>query len=422
MPDGVSSDSRVMTPFPVYAHSASGAVKTTVGGHELIDYWAGHGALLLGHNAPTVTRAIAEQLARGTHFGACHELVVEWARLVTRLLPGADEVRFTGSGTEAVLLAIELARRYTAKPKVMRFAEHYHGWHSSIHCTSHGHSATRAYQVHRNEMIVCPVHDLDLVATCLRENDDIACIILEPTGPCSGVVPYEQTFLHELRSLSEARGVLLIFDEVVTGFRVSPGGAQQRFGVTPDLTTLAKVLCGGLPGGAVAGRREILAALRKQGSVPPEKPPVTHLGTFSGNPLSSAAGVAMLREVQTEGLHAALDQRADELRRTLNEIIDHHQLDWVVYGTSSCIKFLIGHGQSHVRTSDFDATTWDPAILLRRGMPEQAHALRLAMLIHGVDISLSSFITRAHTPQHIARTAEAFDASIELLRADGFIH
>ncbi|MCG8424009.1 MAG: aminotransferase class III-fold pyridoxal phosphate-dependent enzyme [Proteobacteria bacterium] len=413
MPDGVSTDSRILIPFPIYVDQASGSRKVTMAGHELIDYWAGHGALLLGHGAPAVTRAVARQLARGTHFAACHNLAVDWAHAVTRLVPGADQVRFTASGTEAVLLAIELACAHTGKTGVLRFSGHYHGWHGSIHCDD---------ETSQDRVVVCRSHDIAAAADCLRADSDIACIIVEPTGPCSGVVPYDGAFIRELRALSAAHGVLLIFDEVVTGFRVAPGGAQELFGVVPDLTTLAKVLCGGLPGGAVAGRREFLAPLRKQNtSVTSHRPPIAHMGTFSGNPLSAAAGVAMLREVATKGLHERLDSFAGKLRKRLNQVIDQHRLDWVVYGTSSCIKFLIGHGQRGLNTGDFDPRACAPAVLLGRGDAELIRGLRLAMLVHGVDIAPSSFVTSAHTEKDIDETAAALDASIELLRRDGLI-
>ncbi len=249
IPGGVTHDSRHLTPFPVYVERASGSRKWDVDGHEYVDYWMGHGALLLGHCHPTVVAAIQAQAARGTHLGACHELEVSWAEWVTRLVPSAELVRFTMSGTEATHLALRLARAHTGRPKVVKFTGHFHGWHDGVAAGVHppyevpfsaGIPGTTLDQV-----LLCPPNDLMAVEAFL-ERGDVAAVILEPGGGQAGTTPFVPGFLQELRARTTQHNVVLIFDEVITGFRYAPGGAQAYFGVTPDLTTLAKIVAGGL--------------------------------------------------------------------------------------------------------------------------------------------------------------------------------
>lgn len=433
LPDGQSSDSRHLHPHPIYMKRAQGARKYGLDDREFLDYWAGHGALMLGHQAEPIVEAVSAQLQRGTHYGASHELEITWADLVCQLIPSADRVRFTNSGTEAVLLAIHLARMYTGRRKILRFVGHYHGWHASVNVGSgqggdnqREHAVLREYE---SAVVVCATNDLDAVAGHLQRDRDIACVILEPTGPCSGVVPIESEFLRGVRELTEKHGALLIFDEIVTGFRVARGGAQALHQVIPDLTTLAKILSGGLPGGALAGQSQFMALLDKHESdgsparqtVQQTARPIVHLGTFNGNPLSAAAGIAMLRQVSAGEVQAYASRTAELLRRALNEVIDAHGLDWAVYGEFSCVKFLIGHGLRGLRAADFDASACDPDILLARGQPHLRNQLRLAMLLAGVDISLSSFTTAAHTERDVADTAAALATAIDWLRADSLI-
>ena len=260
-PDGVTHDNRHTDPFPIYINRAQGSKKWTVDEIELIDYWSGHGALLLGHSPPEIVEAVTQQMPLGTHYGACHALEVEWGSLVKELIPSAERVRFVSSGTEATLMAIRLARTYTGKNKVLKFAGHFHGWHDSVILGAYppfDMNVPGIPEEVRETTLLCPPNDIDAVETLLKTDKDIACIILEPTGASFGTVPTDGTFLKQLRELTEAHGVLLIFDEVITGFRVSPGGAQAYYNVTPDMTTLAKILAGGLPGGALAGKTEVL--------------------------------------------------------------------------------------------------------------------------------------------------------------------
>ena len=246
-------------------------------GNEYVDYAGGHGALLLGHGRPEVLAAIQDALPDGTHPGANHEREVRWAQIVRELVPCAERVRFTSSGTEATHMALRLARAHTGKNKIVRFKGHFHGWHD--HMTSgymsHFDGAPTAGVLPdlASQVILLPPGDEEAARTAFEADDDIAAAILEPTGGSFGLVPHAFEFLGFLRELTAKHGAVLIFDEVITGFRVFPGGAQGYFGVTPDMSTHAKIIAGGLPGGAVAGRKEISGRpglLRDQGKRPRE--------------------------------------------------------------------------------------------------------------------------------------------------------
>ncbi|MFQ5859758.1 MAG: aspartate aminotransferase family protein, partial [Anaerolineae bacterium] len=263
-PSGITHDVRFLTPFPIYVDHAQGSHKWDVDGNEIIDFVMGHGALFLGHNHPAIVEAVREQVGKGTHYGANHELELAWGRRVQELIPSAEAVRFTGTGTEATLMAIRLARAYTGRDKILKFDFHFHGWHDSLVGSRLAESdvprSPGVPQATLSSTISIPQNDLRLVKERLAEGD-VAAVILEPTGASWGALPLAAGFLADLRELTQHHNVILIFDEVVTGFRVSSGGAQKRYGVTPDLTCLAKILVGGLPGGAVAGKADLLSLI-----------------------------------------------------------------------------------------------------------------------------------------------------------------
>jgi glutamate-1-semialdehyde 2,1-aminomutase len=422
-PDGVTHDGRYMSPFPIYITRADGAKKWGLEDKTFIDYWAGHGALLLGHNPPDVVEAVTTQMHRGTHYGACHPLELEWGNLVTQLIPSAERVRFVSSGTEATLMAIRLARTYTRKNKVLKFFGHFHGWHDSLIIGAYppfDASVPGIPQEVRGTTLLCPPNDIDAVEKLLKTDKDIACVILEPTGASFGIVPTDGVFLQQLRELTDAHGVLLIFDEVITGFRVAPGGAQAHYNVTPDLTTLAKILAGGLPGGALVGKKEILELISMKAEEEGLKMP--HPGTFNANPLSASAGIATLNIVKTGKPHEQANRIAQKLRDELNSIIDTYRLDWVIYGEFSGIRLLIGHGEKDMRATDFDPYAWHYR-KLKGGNDEQLLThLRCGLLLNGVDLATNGgMTTAAHTEADITETVRAFEQTIEWMKADGLI-
>jgi glutamate-1-semialdehyde 2,1-aminomutase len=424
-PSGVTHDNRFLRPFPIYVTHAQGARKWDVDGHEYIDYWMGHGALLLGHNHPEVTRAVREQLARGTHYGACHELEVQWGEWVQRLIPSAARVKFTSSGTEATLMALRLARSYTGKKKIVKFEGHFHGWHDHV-----VEGVQPPYDVPVSpglleeiigSTVLCPPNDAAALERVLAQERDIACVIVEPTGASFGAIPTKGAFLHELRRLTSAYGVLLVFDEVITGFRVSPGGAQTHYGVTPDLTTLAKILAGGLPGGAVAGRRDILAFLEFRDGAWNRYRKIAHPGTFNANPLSAAAGVAALQLAATGEAQQQADRLARALRSELNGVLARRGINWCVYGDFSGLHVLMNYEAPPGATFDPEDLRYDHR-RLKGGDPRLQHAFRVAMLLNGVDLPAgTAFTSAAHTEADIAATVTAFDKALEMLQAQRLV-
>lgn len=260
-PGGATHDGRYADPFPLFMERANGPYKWDVDDNRMIDYWCGHGALLLGHGHPAIVEAIERQAPVSTHLGASHRLELEWADLIAELIPGAERIRFTASGSEATTLALRLARAATGKTTLIRFAGHFHGWHDALAPGADPDDPNRGVLPETLASLIILPADLDQVAATLAARNDVAAVILEPTGASYGSIPLPAEFLTGLREITHRYGVLLIADEVVTGFRVAPGGACARAGVVPDLVCLAKIVAGGLPGGALAGRAELLDLL-----------------------------------------------------------------------------------------------------------------------------------------------------------------
>jgi glutamate-1-semialdehyde 2,1-aminomutase len=414
-PNGVTHDLRYLEPFPVYVERAQGGHKWDVDGHELIDYWAGHGAILLGHSHPAIVEAVKRQVERATHPGACHELELEWGQWVQRLVPSAERVRFVSSGTEATLMALRLARIFTGRPKVLKFAGHFHGWHDALIPGADPPFDGLVPGVAREvsgQTVIVPPNDPFAVEQALTRDPQIGCLILEPTGGHFGSVPIRREFLQAVRDLTTRHDCLLIFDEVITGFRVHPGGAQGFFGVTPDLTTLAKVLAGGLPGGCLAGRADILATLEFR----PGKPKMRHPGTFNANPLSAAAGIATLKQVATGEPCRRANETARLLRQKLNALFTARALDWVVHGTFSGFKFIPGYTGPRPTNDDFVPYGGDLGKLEGPKSKQLVHGFRCGMLLHGVDLpGLAGMTTAAHTDRDIDQTVAAVVATLELL-------
>jgi glutamate-1-semialdehyde 2,1-aminomutase len=322
LPSGISHDARHLDPYGIYVERAKGPRKWDVDGNEYVDYYGGHGALLLGHGHPAVLAATQEALAQGTQFGANHPGEVRWAELVQRLVRSAERVRFTSSGTEATLMALRLARAVTGKTRIVRFLTHFHGWHDHMTAghASHfdGTPTTGVLAEIATSAILLPPGDIAALRAALAAHDDIAAAILEPTGSGFGAVPHSRDFVAALREETAKRGIILIFDEVVTGFRVSPGGAQGEFGILPDLTALAKILAGGMPGGAVCGRKDILDELDFSATARNGREKIAHPGTYNANPVSAAAGCAALAIVAEGEACKRANAYAAELRGRLN--------------------------------------------------------------------------------------------------------
>lgn len=420
-PSGVTHDGRYLEPFPVYVKEASGARKTSVEGHSLIDYWVGHGALLLGHSHPLIVDAVQRQMAKGTHFSACHELEIEWAQRIQRLIPSAERVRFTSSGTEATLMALRIARLVTQRNKVVKFVGHFHGWHDLLVPAAYAPYTPENWSMPGitsgvlADLIAIPPNDLATVERTFNQHRP-ACCILEPTGGHWGLVPMEGPFLRGLKELCAKYEVLLIFDEVITGFRVHPGGAQAFHGVTPDMTTLAKILAGGLPGGALVGRADLLDALAF-GNRHGRK--MKHPGTFNGNPLSAAAGCAALDALADGNVCQQATASARRLRFGLNELFQRKSVPWIAYGQFSMIHVLPNYQGPPSTSDDFVPCEADYRKLDVDHPAAFKHAFRTALLSQGVDwFGWSGMTTAAHTDQDIRQTIDAFEQALNWLTAN----
>ncbi len=314
IPRGVTHDVRYMKPYPLYVTRAAGSKKWDIDGNEIIDYAMGHGALILGHSHPGVVEAVSEQIQRGTHYGAGHELEIEWGERICNLVPSAEQVEFTSSGTEATMLAMRIARAFTGKDRILKFAGHFHGWHDYAVPGEHNLTGSTpppgVPKAVLDTVVVAPVNDLDFVDRRLADGD-IAAVIVEPSGASWASIPFPDGFLQRLRDITKKHDTILIFDEVITGFRWSPGGKQQSVGVTPDMTTMAKIVAGGLPGGAIGGRADIMSVLDFKDD--PEwnrTKKIGHPGTYNANPLSAAAGSACLALVADPGVQEHADRMA----------------------------------------------------------------------------------------------------------------
>jgi glutamate-1-semialdehyde 2,1-aminomutase len=421
-PSGVTHDIRYLEPFPVYVERASGAHKWDVDGHELIDYFSGHGSLLLGHCHPAVVEAVQRQVARATHPGACHEQEIEWGQWVQKLVPSAERVRFTSSGTEATLMALRLSRIFTGKPKVLKFAGHFHGWHDFVIAAADppydGAPIPGVPAEVQAETVIVPPNDPAAVERALQSDPQIGCVILEPTGGHFGAVPIRGPFLKVLRELTTKHQRVLIFDEVISGFRVHPGGAQGLYKVTPDLTTLAKVLAGGLPGGCLTGRTDIMASLEFR----PGKPKMKHPGTFNANPLSSAAGCATLQIVANGEPCTKASRIGQMLRQQLNQMLAERGFPWVAYGEFSSFRLLPGYQGPRSTGDDFTPYNGDVNKLDGPKDRRLLHAFRCGMLLHGVDVpGLSGWISATHTDADVEKTVEAVAGTLTLLHEEGLV-
>ncbi len=325
IPGGVNSPVRAMRAVgldePFFVRRGEGAYLETRDGERLLDWVLSWGPLLFGHADPETVAAVQEAAAAGTSFGAPTEREVELAAEIVDAVPSVEMVRLVSSGTEAGMSALRLARGFTRRDRIVKFAGCYHGHADALLASAGSGLATLGIPASpgvptavARDTIVSPYNDVESVAEAfLRYGEGIACVIVEPVAGNMGVVPPAPGFLETLRQLCDAAGALLVFDEVISGFRVSRGGAQERFGVTPDLTILGKIVGGGLPLAAFGGRAEIMRELAPVGSV-------YQAGTLSGNPLATAAGLSVLRRLHDPAVYDELERRGARLEAGLEGI------------------------------------------------------------------------------------------------------
>lgn len=426
-PDGVTHDMRHALPFPLYVERAGGSRKWDVDGNEMVDYVMGHGSLLLGHNHPAVVDAVQAQIGRGTHYGASHEAEIRWAEIVKRLVPSAERLRFTSSGTEATMMALRLARAATGREKVIRLRENFHGWSDSVTGQPDPEETLPAASPGLprgilDASIVLPQNDIvALERTIDDDGPTIAAMIFEGTGAHWGTDPLDRDYITRARELTAAAGIVLIIDEVITGFRVTPGGAQVAYGVKPDMTTMAKILGGGLPGGAVAGSRDVLERIAiGESSRFEDGGRVAHPGTYNANPLSAAAGATCL-DLIADGAHQRrAAETAASLARQMNASFREASVRGVVYGQSSMLHIAFG-----MEISPPDGYTWGWHALPQNPPAvanETALAFRRSMINLGIDLmGPGLMVSSAHTADDIDRTVAAFRDTLSAMKTEGVL-
>ncbi|MGA3192285.1 MAG: aspartate aminotransferase family protein [Candidatus Bathyarchaeia archaeon] len=336
LPAGVSYGIRYFEPYPFYTAKAHGSRLWDVDGNEYIDFWLGHAALILGHSPKEVVKVVKRQLENGTHYGTSHELEIALAEQVVKMVPNSEMVRFTNSGTEANMYATRLARAFTGRDTIAKFEGGWHGGYDALHVgvkqpfdlpesagLTHG-----ALQ----DTVLLPFNDLEGVEKRLK-NKQPASIVIEPVLGAGGAVPAEKEFLKGLREFCDRKDILLIFDEVITGFRLAPGGGQQFYGVNADITVLGKILGGGFPVGAFCGSKKIMERID---NVAYKRPDYSfHGGTFTGNPMTMIAGLTTLKTLEDGRLTSRLNRQGDEIRKRLRRIFEKHNVDAQVVGLGS---------------------------------------------------------------------------------------
>lgn len=336
LPGGVSYGIRYFEPYPFYVARASGSRLYDVDKNEYVDFWLGHTALILGHSPPEVIAAVKKQIENGTQYGVSHESEVALAEQVVKMVPSAEMIRFTNSGTEANMYATRLARAYTNKDTIGKFEGGWHGGYDALHV-----GVKQPFAVPESagltagavqDTVLLPFNDLEEVKHRLR-GKQLASIVVEPFLGGGGGIPAEKEFLKGLRELCNQENTLLIFDEVITGFRLAPGGAQQYYGVEPDITVLGKIMGGGFPIGAFCAPERIM---EKTDSIKHKRPAYSfHGGTFAGNPITMVAGLATLRMLEDGVLTNRLNRTGQKIRNELENIFGRYREDVQITGMSS---------------------------------------------------------------------------------------
>jgi glutamate-1-semialdehyde 2,1-aminomutase len=416
-PGGVHSALRFSDPYPIFISKAKGANIYDVDDNEYIDYHLAFGPIVLGHNHPSVVAAVKNQLSKGIIYGLCNELEIEVAKKIIKYVPSAQMVRFCNTGTEATYHALRVARAYTKREKIVKFEGAYHGWHdyvsfSSGPALSDAGSRKSPASVPDTEglpsgvaknVIIVPFNDAEVLEMAVKKHkNDIAAIITEPILHGSATcIPPKKGFLQFLREITIKHDIILIFDEVITGFRHDLGGAQKLFGVTPDLTTFGKAMANGLPVSAVCGKKDIMESFKPTGKV-------DYGGTFNGNPISMAATLATIKELETSDAYRKLFHLGETMRNQLNTTIAELKLKAQVVGFGSIFQLLF----TDRKIQDYrDVLTSDS---------EQFKKFQRKMISKGVFIlpqaNKRCHLSTAHTDEDIRYTVEKASEILKSMR------
>lgn len=404
IPGGVSSPVRAFKPYPFFVAKGEGSHIYDVDGNSYVDHCLAYGPLILGHADKTVVSDLTKQLTMGTAYGAPTENEIKLSREVINRIPSAEMVRFTNSGTEATMSAIRVARGFTKRDKIVKFEGAYHGAHD--YCLVKGGSGAACLpdslgipvDTTKNTLTV-PFNDEEALTELIeKEGENIACIIMEVVMGNIGCVEPKEGYLEFLRKITEENGIVLIFDEVITGFRLSTGGAQEYYGVTPDMTTLGKIVGGGLPMGAFCGKKEIMELVAPNG-------PVYQAGTFSGNPISVQAGLSTLKQLNKD-FYTSLNKKGEFLRSNIHDIVDELSLDISPVGLGSMFQIYFNPNEvtNYAEAQESDSERF--LVYFRQ------------LLKEGVFIPPSqfecNFISSAHEMEDLEKTANAIRESLKV--------
>ncbi len=408
---GVDSPVRAMKPFPFFTTKGLGARIYDADGNDYIDYCLAYGPLILGHAYPEVVQAVKQQMEKGSVYGTPTELETEFAKKIVSAVPSAEIVRFVNTGTEATMGAIRLARGVTRKNKIIKFEGCFHGAHDCVLVKAGSGATTHSIpnslgipEDTTKNTLLAPFNNEQEIERLIKKEDDIACIILEPVIGNLGCIMPEDGYLKFLRDITEENDILLIFDEVITGFRLALGGAQEYYGVMPDITTLGKILGGGLPIGAITAGKRIMENLAPLGGV-------YQAGTFNGNPLSLTAGYTALLELESGKVHKKVNRLGDRMRKGLEAISEDLGLETKTCGVASMFQMYF----TDTRVTDYKTALLADKDLFLRFQQE--------LLKKGVFLPPSqyecNFISYAHGEEEIDCTLNAAEDVLRSLKTAG---
>ena len=406
LPGGVDSPVRAIKPYPFFAESAKGSKITDVDGNSYIDYCLAYGPMVLGHSNPEIIAEVEKQLIKGSAYGVPTEKEINLAKLVVNRVPCAEMVRFVNSGTEATMSAIRLARAATGRKKIIKFEGAYHGAHDYVLVKSGSGAAGMPdspgvpEETTRNTLLI-PFNNENEVLNLIKENEDsIAAIIVEPIMGNVGFIPPKDGFLKFLRKATSDNGIILIFDEVITGFRIAEGGAQEVYGVKPDLVTFGKILGGGFPIGAIAGNKELMGMMAPNGNV-------YQAGTFNGNPISITAGLTALKQLNSD-FYTEMDQKGQTLRGGIQDLLEDHNLNYKIVGLSSMFQLYM---------TDKEVWNYEDA---KTANTENFNSYFQTLLKNGVFIPPSQyeccFLSLKHSDDDIQNTLNSIDVAMKTIK------